>query len=433
MEINKTKVRNYFLRYATLAATAAAWSFYASAAPNQQVMSRVAGEKAGVVDTLRDLVAIESGSRDREGLDRIADLLEKRLKAAGGKVEVIDPNSEITRMQDTPPTVGKVVVARFEGTGTRRILLLGHMDTVYPRGTLAKRPFRVEGNRAFGPGIADDKGGIAVILHALGLLKSLGFSDYKTLTVSINGDEEISTPGARKLIERLGSEHDYVLSCEPTLGTKDNIALATSGIGAAILNVKGRAAHAGVNPEDGRNALYELANRLLLSRDLSDSSKGVKFNWTIASAGTTRNVITEQATAQADVRVQRVADYDWIERQFRERIAAIKPLIPDTKVEAGFERRRPPLEVTDANRALARKAQAIYAELGKTLGVDETGKGGGTDAAFAALSGKSAVAESFGLAGYGYHSSDEEYVELDSIEPRLYLLVRLIMDLGAER
>ncbi len=409
----------------------AACSLSAAAAPVEAVYSLVRKEKPALIETLRQLVGIESGSRDREGLDAIAAVLKDRLAALGGKVELVEAGADAVMLFDTPPRTGKAVVARFQGTGTRKIMLLAHMDTVYPRGTLAKRPFRIEGARAYGPGVADEKGGVAVVLHALAVLNDLGFREYGTLTVLIDGDEELSTPGARDLITRLAAQHDFVFSCEPSPAPRDELALATSGIAAATIAVRGRAAHAGVNPEDGRNALLELAHQLLQTRDLGDASRGIKFNWTIASAGTTRNVIPDMATASADVRVRRVADFDTVEQAFRA-VVAKGHLVPDTKVEATFERRRPPLEVTERSRALAKRAQAIYAELGKQLGVDESSKGAGTDAAFAALSGKPVVLENFGLMGFGYHSPDAEYVELDSIEPRLYLLARLTMDSSRE-
>ncbi len=409
-----------------------AFAVAAQAAPQEPLWSMVKKEKPAAVDTLRDLVNIESGSRDKEGLDRLAALIGKRLAALGGKLEYYEPTPADTyRLYDTPKDIGKVVIARFSGSGTRRIMLLAHMDTVYANGTLAKRPYRVEGGRAYGPGIADDKGGITMILHTLSLLRALDFHDYGTLTVVVNGDEEISSPGARKLIQSLGAEHDFVFSCEPTSVKRDEIALATSGIGAASLTVRGKSAHAGVNPELGRNAIIELAHQMLQTRDLSDAERGIKFNWTLANGGNTRNVIPELATASADVRVRKVSDLDVIEKRFRERVQ--KQLIADAKVEAGFERRRAPLEVTDASRALAKKAQAIYAELGRSLEVDESGNGGGTDAAFAAASGKPVTAESFGLPGYGYHSSEEEYVDLEGVEPRLYLLTRLVMDTARGR
>ena len=409
---------------------AVAWP--ASAAPVEPVWALVHQEKPAVIETLGQLVGIESGSRDKEGLDRLAALLGERLAALGAKVEFYEPNVKDTyRLRDAPAEIGKAVIARFRGTGTRKIMLLAHMDTVYPHGTLVRRPFRIEGNRAYGPGVADDKSGIAVILHTLNLLKKLGFRDYGLLTVVINGDEEISSPGARDLITRLGAEHEFVFSCEPTEVRRDELALATSGIASANLTVHGKAAHAGMDPESGQNALIELAYQMLQTNNLSDPARGIKFNWTIASGGKTRNVIPDLATASADVRVTRVSDFDVIERAFRERIK--KQLIPGTRIEATFERRRPPLEATKASRAVAKKAQAIYQELGRELQIEDIGGGGGTDAAFAALSGKPATLENFGLAGSGFHSAESEYQDLDSIEPRLYLLVRLIMDTAKGR
>ena len=399
----------------------------AAAAPSEPVLSAVRKEKPAVVETQHQLVDIESGSRDKEGLDRIAALVRDRLAALGGRVEVVAPGADSIRLFDTPPQVGNAVLARFEGNGSRSLLLLAHMDTVYPRGTLAKRPFKVEGNRAFGPGVADEKGGVALALHAVSVLQKLGFRGYRKLTVLVNADEELSTPAMRNVITRVAAEHDFVFSFEPSPAPRDELALATNGIGAATLSVRGRAAHAGVNPEDGRNALLELAHQLLATRALADASRGIKFNWTIAHAGTTRNVIPDSATANADVRVRRDADFDMVEKAFRA-AAGKDHLVPDTTVEATFERRRPPLEVTDRSRALAERARAIYAELGRTLGVDDSGRGAGTDAAFAALSGKPAVVENFGMLGYGYHSSEAEYVDLDSIEPRLYLVTRLAME-----
>lgn len=404
---------------------------YVHAAPTEPLWSLVQRERPAIIDTLRTLVDIESGSRDREGLDRIAALIGERLAALGARVENYEPSpEEIVRLHDTPASVGKVIIGRFKGSGARRIMLLAHMDTVYTRGTLAERPFKVVGSRAYGPGIADAKGGIAVILHALGLLRTLAFNDYGTLTVVINGDEEISSPASRAVIQRLGAEHDVVLSCEPPLGRHDEIALATSGIGLATLKVKGKAAHAGVNPELGSNAIIELAHRLLQLNDLSDSARRIKFNWTLVKGGQVRNMIPEQASAIADVRVNHLTDLEDIEQRYRARVRAQHPLIAGTTAEADFEHRRAPLQATEASRALARTAQAIYAEIDRDLLVDDSGNGGGTDAAFAAASGVPAVVESFGLVGFGFHSSEEEYVELDSIEPRLYLLARLIVKLS---
>ena len=394
------------------------------------VASLARQERPALLDTLRDLVSIESGSRDSEGLDRLADLIAGRLKNLGGQVELVEP-SDIYKMEDTPERIGRMVRATFTGTGAKKILLIAHMDTVYQRGMLAKQPFRVDGNRAYGLGIADDKQGIALILHTLAMLKALDFRQYGTLTVLINGDEEISSPGSRSLITRLGAEHDATFSAEASLAASDKLSLATSGIASIALNVEGRASHAGFSPEKGVNALYELAHQVLQTSDLSDPGSGLKMNWTLANAGRVRNMIPPNAQAVADIRVLRIADYDAIERKVRERIK--KQLLPEAKVEMIFERRRPPLEATPASRGLAAHAQRIYRELGRELVVDDAPEGGGTDAAFAALNTKAPVIERFGLQGYGSHSIEAEYVLIDSIEPRLYLLTRLITDVAEGR
>jgi glutamate carboxypeptidase len=393
----------------------------------ERVLSLAKKEKPALLETLKGLVSIESGSRDHEGLAKLADLIAERLKEVGGRVELVGP-SDVYKMEDTPEKIGQMVRATFAGTGTKKILLIAHMDTVYPRGMLTQQPFRIEGDRAYGLGIADDKQGIAVIIHTLAILKAMDFREFGALTVLINADEELSSPGSRSLLTKLGAEHDATFSVESSRAESDKLSLATSGIASITLAVKGRASHSGNAPEKGINALYELAHQVLQTRDLSNPAVGLKMNWTLANAGTTRNMIPPGAQATADVRVLRVADYDEIEKAVRERIK--KQLLPEAKVEMNFERRRPPLEATAASRALGKHAQQIYRELGKELVIDEVPEGGGTDAAFAALSTKAPVIERFGLQGYGAHSADAEYVLLDSIEPRLYLLVRMIMDVS---
>src|SRR5262249_40917323 len=175
--------------------------------------------------------------------------------------------TEVYKMEDTPEKIGKMVRATFAGTGTKKILLIAHMDTVYPRGVLARQQFRVDGNRAYGLGIADDKQGVAVALHTVAMLKALNFRDYGTLTVLINGDEEISSPGSRSMLTKLGAEHDATFSLEGSRVESDKLSLATSGIASVSLNVEGRASHAGASPERGANARYELAHQVMQMRD----------------------------------------------------------------------------------------------------------------------------------------------------------------------
>ena len=399
----------------------------AHAAPQSELLEVAKKEQQPYLDTLRDLVHIESGSKDVAGVKKIAEYIAAKLKAQGAKVEVITP-TDIYRLDDTPEQVGPMVHAEFKGKGTSRIMLIAHMDTVYLPGMLKDQPFRVEGDKAYGLGIADDKQGVALILHIAPLLKKLGIEDFGTLTVLINGDEEISSPGARSTITKLGAEQDAVFSFEGG-GTDGSLRLATSGIGAAYLKVTGKASHAGAKPEDGVNALYELSHQLLQMKDLSQPQDGLKLNWTVSKAGTNRNVVPAEASAQADARALRVADFTALEKAMQDKIG--NKLLPASKVELKFEVRRPPLEANDTARKLAAHAQGIYEqELKLPMKVMNKATGGGTDAAFAALKAKGGVIEGFGLSGYGAHSNDAEYVHIDTIVPRLYLTARMIQDLS---
>ena len=398
------------------------------AAPVDRILDLAQQEKTPLLDTLRDLVNIESGSKDAEGLARLAALIGERLTRLGGQVEIIEP-TDIYRMEDTPPQPGAMVHAEFKGSGSKKIMLIAHMDTVYLRGMLKDQPFRVEGERGYGLAIADDKQGIALILHTVAILQTLKFQDYGTLTVLINGDEEISSPGARSTITRMAGEQDAVFSYEGG-GEDGRLRLATSGIGAAYLTVDGKASHAGAAPDRGVNALVELSHQVLQLSDLSRRDQGLSLNWTVAQAGTNRNVIPAQATAVADARALKMSDFIALEATLQQRVQTRR--IPDARVQLRFEMRRPPLEATPASRHLAAHGTAIYEELGLPLKVVDVASGGGTDAAFAALKTTAPVIEGFGLSGYGAHSNDAEYVKLETIVPRLYLSARMIMDVSQD-
>jgi glutamate carboxypeptidase len=394
----------------------------------QPLWSTIQTQKAPYLKTLESLVSIESGSRDREGLDKISALLFDRLKALGGQVEFIEPGERIYKMYDTPDKPGRMVKAVFKGTGQKKILLIAHMDTVYLRGMLAKQPFRIEGDRAYGLGITDDKQGLALILHTLETLRALNFKDYGQITVLFNGDEEISSPAARSYFTELGAQHDATFSCEASQVKSDRVALTTAGIAAVTLELTGKASHAGSSPELGQNALTELAFQIQQLRDLSDPQLGIKMNWTLASAGTNRNVIPALASASADVRVLRKEDFDTIEKRVSEKLKTQQN--PAVKVVMNFERRRPPMVTSDETLKMAQYAKRVYAEIGRELVLGTLAAGGGTDAAFAGLETTHPVIESMGLQGFGSHSNDDEYVLISSIEPRMYLLSKLIMDIS---
>lgn len=397
------------------------------AATPEQIKKTVQTEESAYLETLKNLVNIESGSKDIEGLNQIAKVVANELKDAGAEVSIIN-SSDIYRMDDSPEKMGPIVKGVLKGQGKSKIMLIAHMDTVYERGMLKNQPFKVDGNQVYGLGIIDDKQGVTTILHVLKTLKKLSYKDYGTITVLMNSDEEISSPASRKLITETAQDQDVVFSFEG--GGKDgNLRLATSGIGAAYLEIKGKSSHAGVKPEAGVNALTELSHQIAQLQNLSDPKTGLKLNWTVAEAGKTRNVIPDHATAQADVRALRVQDFDQVEKTLNEKIKNKK--LSDSQVSVKFEVRRPPLAVNDRSKTLAEQAQAIYKdELNIPLTVSLTPTGGGTDAAFAGVSSKAAIIEGMGLSGDGAHSSNAEYILKDTIVPRLYLATRLIVEVS---
>ena len=395
-----------------IAAAAPAW-----AQRDDALLQSATAEQPAVVRTLESLVNIETGTGNEEGLAAMGNLLEQRLQALGATV---------TRHKAAGNVVGDNLVARITGRGGKRILLMAHMDTVYVKGTLAKAPFRVEGNRAYGPGIADDKSGIAVILHTLALLKARNFQDFGVITVMFNTDEERGSFGSRELIQRTAAEHDYVLSFEPTAAAHESLTLGTSGIVYYKVAVKGLAAHAGANPEQGVNALVEASDIVLRTMDLDDKAKDLRFNWTIGKSGAVPNIIPDEASLEANIRYARKPDLDNLLKTLEERIQHKR--LPKADVRITVDYGRPAFNADAEGRRMVDKAVAIYREAGANLTVQER-TGGGTDAAYAALSGKPVI-ESLGLPGFGYHSNQAEYVMVDAIPRRLYLASRLVMDLA---
>lgn len=384
---------------------------------DEALLSAATAEQPAAVKTLERLVNIETGTGNAEGMSAMAQFLESELKAVGATV---------TRHAAVSPAVGDNIVGRLEGKGGKNLLLMAHMDTVYVKGTLAKAPFRIEGNRAFGPGIADDKGGVAVILHTLKLLKQRGFQDFGKITVMFNTDEERGSFGSRDLIQQLAAQHDAVLSFEPTIAIKESLVLGTAGIVYYKVNIKGLAAHAGAAPELGVNAMVEASDIVLRTMDLDNKAKDLRFNWTVGTAGQVSNIIPDQANIEANIRYARKSDLDELLKTLEERIA--KKRLPQAEVKITVDHGRPAFEANAEGKRIVEKAVAIYKETGNDLAVVER-TGGGTDAAYAALSGKPVI-ESLGLPGFGYHSNQAEYVMIDAIPRRLYMASRLIMDLA---
>lgn len=391
---------------------------------DEHIFMAAQAAQPAVVDTLRTLVLLESGSTNIGALHKVADIAEARLKVIGARTERLKgANSE-----------RPIVKGVLTGSGKLRAMLIAHMDTVYADGILSSEPFRQEGNKLFGPGIADDKGGIAVILHSLEVLKTMNWNNYASITVVFNADEEIGSGGSGELLAALGESQDVVLSYEPTpakaVAKDEGVLLAAAGTASATLEVRGRASHAGAAPEQGRNAIVELAHQILATENIAKGIPGAQLNWTQTQGGLVRNQIPDRAFVFGDVRLLQPDAAEKLQAALQAKIKE-SHRVPDTEVSIKLETGRPPFVAGARGLQLAQRAQSIYAELDGRKLIFHPTTGGGTDAGFAGRSGKPAVLESLGLAGWGYHAKNE-FIEIDSIVPRLYLTARLLQDLAVD-
>ena len=373
--------------------------------------------RTAFVRDLEELVNIDSGTDDADGLSRVSQLLAQRLTDLGAAVDVLP----------APPSAGRVVRGTFTGSGSARFMLMVHFDTVFSKGEATKRPFKVVGNKALGPGVADAKGGVTMILQALQLARKRGFKNYKTLTVFFNSDEETGSAGSHEMIRANAAQQDYVLSYEPP--NEERVIVATNGVAHVELRVTGRASHAGAAPEKGRNAAVELAGQILQLKNLGDPTRGTTVNWTRIQSGDRINIIPDRADATADMRMSDMAEVARVKRDANEVIR--KRLVPDTDVTVNVELRRPPFGRNAPSERLAALANRIYRELGKSI--EPVAMRYGTDAGFAYQAGNAApaVLEGLGIVGDGLHTVDE-WADLDSVPPRLYLTVRMLELLGKE-
>jgi len=321
------------------------------------------------------------------------------------------------------PDLSENIVATIRGTGPARILMIAHMDTVFGPGTAAQRPYTVEGDHARGPGVADEKGGVVEGFYALKLLRDLGFRNFGQITFLIETSEERGSPGTKVLIRKLLANSDVELNLEPG-DPPDVITVWRKGSATFHIDVRGKAAHAGVNPQDGRNAAVELVHQLLKLDPLPHWGTGTTVNVTTIQAGTRANIIPDSASAQVNVRVRKAAEFERVEQVLKRNAQHLS--VSGTAVTISREPAYPPLPDNPATMALAARAQAIYARIGRKL--ETGGNGGASESALAAEAGVPAL-DGLGPVGGGFHS-DREYLDLNSVTPRLYLLTRLLMDLG---
>ncbi len=355
------------------------------------------------------MVECESPSDDRAAVNRFGELLadtvskEAVVKHVGGG------------------RYGKHVICEFRGGKPGgRILVLAHGDTVWPNGTLKTMPFREADGRLWGPGVLDIKGGIAVFLFAMQAVRELGLPLKGKVLLQVNSDEEVGSPSSRALTERNASASQAVLVVEPGTGLEGKLKTARKGVGAYRVAVRGRAAHAGVDFEQGASAILELARQIEKIAGFTDLSRGVTVNPGVVSGGTRSNVIAAEAAVEVDIRVAKLRDSERLDRKFQ----ALRVIDRRCSIEITGGLNRPPMERTPGVVRLFKMARRVGAEMGVT--VEESMTGGGSDGNFTAALGVPTL-DGLGCVGEGAHAPGESIV-LGRVPERIALLAGLISE-----
>jgi len=354
-------------------------------------------------------VRAESSSFDKAAVDRFGRIVASEWKKRGATVTLLRQRER-----------GDHVRAEWRPRGNRatpQILVLGHLDTVYNAGTITRMPFRVFRGRAWGPGTFDMKGGLVIALYAMDALAAAGFLPEKRVVFLWTSDEEIGSESSRAAIEREARRSDAVLVLEPAAGLDGRVKTGRKGVGEIELIATGRAAHAGLNPEDGINAIEEIALQIVRISRWNQPRRGITVNAGVIEGGTRTNVIPERASVLIDLRAARGEDTRALERKFR----ALRPILPGAKLEIRGGFNRPPME-RKMSAALYAKARALSKEMGITLG--EAFVGGGSDGNFTAALGVPTL-DGLGAVGEGAHSPRENIV-VRALPERAALLAGLL-------
>ncbi len=381
------------------------------AGPVWQTAEKLRAEQLALLERL---VNIDSGTGDRTSGQKAQELVAGQLRAIGMQVMLVPAED---------PAYPDNLVATLKGRGKGRILLIAHTDTVFEPGTVAKRPFGTDATRAYGPGVADEKGGVVEGIMAIKLLKTLKIDDFASITFLVETSEERGSPGTRALITQLVGTADVEFNLEPG-DSPDVMTVWRKGSNSFDISVKGRPAHAGVAPQLGRNAALELVHQIGLADSLPKTGDGVTANLTLMKAGSRYNIIPEDASATFNVRIRDKAQGDEVDAIFRRN--ATTTIIPDTVVSVKREISFPPLPENTQTQALAALAERIYGDAG--LKITRGGNGGASESALAYEGGVAAL-DGLGPVGGGFHS-EQEFLELASLTPRLYLLASLMIETG---
>src|SRR6266852_2215017 len=359
--------------------------------------------------TLRRFVTAESPSLEKPAADRCCGVIAAEWNKHGARVERV--------AQKHRGDLLRITYAPNKPRPSRQLLVLGHYDTVYSTGTLAKMPFRVRGGKAYGPGVFDMKAGIVQALFALQALRQAGIPLSKRLVFLWTSDEEIGSEASRKLLEAEARRSDAVFVLEPSFGPRGLLKTARKGVGEAELIVHGRASHAGLAPEEGINAIHELAQQLARIQKWNDLHRGVTINAGTVEGGTRINVIPEFARAVLDLRALHVSDV----RRLEQRLHSLRPVHRGARIEVTGGFNRAPLE-RKMSATLFAHAESLAAQMGLSLG--ECTAGGGSDGNFTAAIGIPTL-DGLGAVGDGAHSS-HEHVLINTMPARAALLASLL-------
>lgn len=366
--------------------------------------------RAGILNYIRELVEQETKSRDEDALNRIAEFVAGRIRIAGGRVELIHQ-----------PGYGSHLTARFENRdqeGEPHILIVGHLDTVWPAGTLERLPFRVtDEGTAHGPGIFDMKSGVTLALEAIEAIRGLGLETKRPVRMLFTCDEEIGSRTSRELVEREALGAAAALVLEPPV-TGGIVKTGRKGIGTFNVRAIGRAAHSGLDPSKGVNAIVELAHQTLRLAGLNDFEKGTTVSVGIVNGGTALNVVPAEATAMVDVRFWTAEDGDRVVSEIR----GLRPVLEGADLEISGGVNRPPMQRSGKNLALFEQARTLAAEIGFEL--RDQAVGGGSDGNFTSAMGIPTL-DGLGVDGGGAHA-DTEHILIDDIPRRAALLTRLL-------
>jgi glutamate carboxypeptidase len=379
-----------------------------NAAVDSEFLKRFQSREAQIIESIRQMVEIESPSDNKAAVDRLGQLLARKFEGLGG-------HSKFHRST----TFGDHLQVDFAGAGNKKpMLLLGHIDTVYPLGTLKTMPFRNSDGRLWGPGTLDMKSGIAFILHAIEALHDQEGRLPRPVTVLLVSDEEVGSNSSRPITESLARRSSTVLVLEPSYGLQGALKTARKGVGEYVVKVTGVAAHAGLDFDKGHSAILELARQIERIAKFSEPKRGLTLNVGLINGGTRVNVIPAEATATIDVRVVKMADRAVVDRKMR----SLKPVNRKCKIEIKGGVDRPPLERSPAVITLFRKASELANELGWKL--EEAAVGGGSDGNITAALGVPTL-DGLGGVGEGAHATHESIL-ISELARRTALLARLI-------